>query len=92
MFWRMVRAILQRLDAVKDFEAHRVRTAIVDTGRRTLRVALDGEVVRMSPPLVYRSRPRALAVLLPPGATAAEPIPTTTEPAVPADTSVASAR
>ncbi len=79
MFWRMVRAILQRLDAVEDFEAHRVREAIVDTGRRVLRVALDGEVVRMAPPLVYRSRPRALAVLLPPGATVVKPAPSAAE-------------
>jgi len=66
MFWLMVRASLQRLRAVKDFEAHLVREAVVYTGRHHLEVALDGEVVRMTPPLHYRIRPRALPVIVPP--------------------------
>ena len=33
--------------------------------RRRLKVAIDGEYVRLAPPLVYRIRPRALPVLAP---------------------------
>ncbi len=64
MFWLMVRAILQRLDAVEDFEAHEVRELIVRTGKRSVVVALDGEVCRMAPPLHYRIRPKALPLLV----------------------------
>jgi diacylglycerol kinase family enzyme len=34
-------------------------------GRRSLRVAIDGEVVRMTTPLVFRTRPQALRVIVP---------------------------
>lgn len=37
----------------------------IETRRKTLDVALDGEVLRMTPPLVYRSRPRGLRVIVP---------------------------
>ncbi len=73
MFWVMVRAILQRLDAVADFEAHTIREAIIRTGHRRLQVAIDGEVELMSPPLYYRSRPGALAVIAPPALQVAVP-------------------
>jgi diacylglycerol kinase family enzyme len=75
MFWVMVRAILQRLDAVRDFEAHAIREAVIRTGHRRLQVAIDGEVELMSPPLHYRIRPRALPVLAPVAAEAAMPVP-----------------
>jgi diacylglycerol kinase family enzyme len=68
MFWLMVRAFLQRLDLVKDFEAHATSELIVRTGRHRLRVALDGEVEWMVPPLHYRSRPQALRIVAPPPA------------------------
>jgi diacylglycerol kinase family enzyme len=32
-----------------------------------VRVAADGEIVMMRPPLRYRIRPRALKVIVPPG-------------------------
>ena len=75
MFWVMVRAILQRLDAVADFEAHEIREAIIRTGHRRIRVAIDGEVEMMSSPLYYRSRPGALAVIAPAAVELAEPAP-----------------
>jgi diacylglycerol kinase family enzyme len=68
MFWLMVRAILQRLEAVRDFEAQAVTEALIDLPRRRLRhlrVALDGEVTELSGPLLYRVRPGALPVLAP---------------------------
>jgi diacylglycerol kinase family enzyme len=67
MFWLMVRAILQRLEAVRDFEAESVTEARVDLPRRRRRitVALDGEVTSLTSPLLYRIRPAALPVLRP---------------------------
>ncbi len=75
MFWVMVRAILQRLDAVRDFENHTVREAVIRTGHRRLRVAIDGEVTLMHPPLYYRCRPGVLAVIAPPLVAAATDVP-----------------
>ncbi|MDX2090105.1 MAG: diacylglycerol kinase family protein [Kofleriaceae bacterium] len=68
MFWLMVRAILQRLRAVQDFEFHQVGELTIRSGKHRLHVALDGEVMPMAPPLSYRIRPHALAVILPPAA------------------------
>ena len=65
MLWLMVRAILQRLDQVRDFDAELVTEARVDLRRRQVDVALDGEVATFRPPLFYRIRPRALPVLRP---------------------------
>ena len=42
-----------------------VRRVIVNTRRSILAVAIDGEVVRLSPPLEYQVRPRALRVIVP---------------------------
>jgi YegS/Rv2252/BmrU family lipid kinase len=64
MFWVLLRAILRR-GKPADFEAHAVERADIVTAKRSLRVAIDGEVVRMKPPLTYRSRPGALRVLTP---------------------------
>lgn len=63
--WRMVvafvRALLRRRDP--ELDAKLVDRADIITNRRRLKVAVDGEVVRMTPPLTYRSRPGALVVL-----------------------------
>ncbi len=75
LFWLMVRALLSRLDAARDFEAHAVREVTVRTGKRRLVVALDGEVVSMTPPLQYRIRPRALPILVTAAARDANPEP-----------------
>jgi diacylglycerol kinase family enzyme len=62
------RALLGRLDAA-DFESVGLPWLDVETlWRRSLRVALDGEVVRLATPLRYRVHPRALRVLAPPAA------------------------
>lgn len=65
MFWLMVRAILGRLDAVRDFEAVTATEVVVRLRQRRLKVALDGEVVEMRSPLRYRVRPGALGVVVP---------------------------
>lgn len=72
MIWLSVRAIVQRLDAVDDFEAHDARSIRVVLPRRRVPVALDGEVVTLASPLHYRIRPGALVVIRPPAAAAAE--------------------
>ncbi|MEI6557527.1 MAG: diacylglycerol kinase family protein [Rhodospirillaceae bacterium] len=38
---------------------------VTSHARRRLKVAIDGEVTRLTPPLVYRIRPKALSVLVP---------------------------
>lgn len=64
MFWVLLRAMFRR-DAPDDFESHAVDRADIVANKRSIRVALDGEVVRMKPPLQYRTRPGALRVLAP---------------------------
>jgi diacylglycerol kinase family enzyme len=66
MFWLMVRAILGRLDAVRDFEAVATTEVTVRLRERHLMVALDGEVTKLRSPLHYRIRPGALTVIAPP--------------------------
>jgi diacylglycerol kinase family enzyme len=62
----LVKALLGRVRHSGEFEivsAAELRVRTVRT--RRIRVALDGEVVRMTPPLHYRSSPGALRVVLP---------------------------
>jgi len=61
MFVAMVRALFRRRDP--ELEARSVERADIIANRRSLKVALDGEVVRIAPPLKYKSRPGALVVL-----------------------------
>jgi len=62
-----LRALFGRLDPEKDFVSVGLPWAeVATTWRRSLRVALDGEVKRLPTPLRYRVRPRALRVLAPP--------------------------
>ncbi|HYH18816.1 MAG TPA: diacylglycerol kinase family protein [Azospirillum sp.] len=48
-----------------ELETLHATTLTVDSRRRHLRVANDGEVRRLTPPLVYRIRPKALKMLYP---------------------------
>ena len=61
MFVTMIRALFRRRDP--ELEARCVERADIVATKRSLKVALDGEVTRMAPPLTYRSRPGALVVL-----------------------------
>ncbi len=72
MFWLMVRAILQRLEAVQDFEALEVGEVRVVLPKRHVKVALDGEVASMKSPLRYKIRRGALPVLRAPAVEAAK--------------------
>jgi diacylglycerol kinase family enzyme len=59
-------ALLGRLGQERDFDVLTAPAFDIDTHRRHLLVATDGEVTEMSPPLRYRMRPGALTVLVPP--------------------------
>ena len=61
-----LRALLGGLRQEKDFLALGTREIWIGTKHKRLRVALDGEVTIMEPPLHYRVRPGALRVLAPP--------------------------
>jgi diacylglycerol kinase family enzyme len=61
-----VRLLLGKLRAERDFASFVVPRVGIETRRRLLRVAVDGEVHRLGPPLEFRTRPGALAVLAPP--------------------------
>lgn len=60
-----LRAIFGRLRGMRDFEAHCGTEFRVTPHKSRLRVALDGETYFMDAPLLYRSRPRALRVVVP---------------------------
>jgi diacylglycerol kinase family enzyme len=60
-----LRMFLGRLEQADDFEAHGATEIWVETARRRLKVAKDGEVLSLQPPLTFRSRPAALRVLVP---------------------------
>jgi diacylglycerol kinase family enzyme len=65
MFRLALRALIGRLDQARDFESALLPELWVETGKRHLYVALDGEVEMMKPPLHYRSAPGALRVIVP---------------------------
>ena len=53
------------VDQVQELELHAVPEASIETRRRRLRVALDGELLVLDAPLIYRIRRAALRVLTP---------------------------
>ena len=60
-----IQALLGRLHQAEDFETLDVTELAIQTRRRAIRVAADGEVVLMQPPLNYRIRAGALRVIRP---------------------------
>ena len=58
-------ALAGRLEQADDFDTHHVAEAWLETSRRDLRVALDGEILHLPPPLHFRARPGALLVVAP---------------------------
>lgn len=62
MFWVMLRAILRGPKDVRDLATQHVVEASVLSKKRHLSVAVDGEVMKLKPPLYYRIRPGALLV------------------------------
>jgi YegS/Rv2252/BmrU family lipid kinase len=61
----IVLAIAGRMDQNADVVMMDVTWARIETLRRNVRVALDGEVIRLRSPLEYAIRPTALKVLVP---------------------------
>ena len=59
------RALTGHLRQARDFDVLLASDIVIDSGHRRLRVAMDGEVTLMTPPLRYRIRPHALKVLRP---------------------------
>ena len=60
-------ALFGRVDQEEDFDVFCVTDARVETRKRRLLVACDGEVERMETPFHYRIRPAGLRVLVPRG-------------------------
>jgi diacylglycerol kinase family enzyme len=60
--WQVV---LRGADRVRELDLLLVEEAAVETRRRTLQVAIDGEVIVLQSPLRYRSLPRAVRVTVP---------------------------
>jgi diacylglycerol kinase family enzyme len=69
--WKLLRlglrALFGRLREDEDFDVLDAREVWIETGHARLRVATDGEVNVMRPPLRYRTRPGALRVIVPEG-------------------------
>ena len=61
-----LRAFVGRLRQARDFDAMLATEIAVQSRHRRLRVATDGEVTVMTPPLAYRIRPASLLVVRPP--------------------------
>jgi diacylglycerol kinase family enzyme len=66
-----LRGLFGRLDQAKDFEAMCLPAFSIETPKKTLKTAVDGEVTRLVPPLRFRVRPGALRVIAPPAPAAA---------------------
>jgi diacylglycerol kinase family enzyme len=60
-----LRALVGRLRQEKDFVALCTKEIWIGSRHKRLRVARDGEVTTMKPPLHYRVLPAALRVLVP---------------------------
>jgi len=59
------RALLGRVERAEEFVAMSTTEVSIETRRSHIRVATDGEVTIMRPPLRYRVRPGALRVIVP---------------------------
>src|SRR5262249_52368883 len=67
--WAMLkltaRALIGRLKQARDFETFCLTDCTIETRRKKLHVAADGEVFTLTPPLNYRIRAGTLRVCLP---------------------------
>jgi YegS/Rv2252/BmrU family lipid kinase len=62
----LLHTIFGRLRQWKDFEEVSTDSVTIQTRRKKLHVALDGEVFQMKTPLEYKTLPKALKVIVPP--------------------------
>jgi diacylglycerol kinase family enzyme len=61
-------------EEAKELDLLEVNEATIETRRRRIPVALDGEVVPFGSPLVYRSRPKSIQVHVPPATATCYPL------------------
>jgi len=52
-----------RLDQARDFEVTPATEIVVESRKKRVRVATDGEITMMTPPLRFRIRPASLVVV-----------------------------
>lgn len=60
-----IRAAVGRLEQSRDFETFRAEEIEIETTRRSIHVAIDGEITTLSPPLDYKICPKSLPVIVP---------------------------
>lgn len=65
LFWLTMTALFGSVKDADDFDALQAREVTIETRRKRVHVAVDGEVARMEAPLRYRIRPKALNVVVP---------------------------
>ena len=65
LIWLTLGALMGRLQQNKDYDKILSEDLWVRSRRQTVHVSIDGEVIRLAPPLHYRMRPKALRVLVP---------------------------
>jgi diacylglycerol kinase family enzyme len=70
-----LKVLLEGAERVKELDLFTVEEVAVETRRRRLQVALDGEVVTLESPLHYRTRPAALKVHVLANTSACNPMP-----------------
>jgi YegS/Rv2252/BmrU family lipid kinase len=70
-----LKVLVEGAERVQELDLFTVEEVAVETRRRRLQVALDGEVVTLDSPLQYRSRPSALKVYVPATTSACNPQP-----------------
>jgi diacylglycerol kinase family enzyme len=69
LFLMAIRTLLKhRLKEVPDLKRIQTRSLTIRSRKKRLKVLLDGELIRMRPPLEFRVRPGLLRVLIPPAA------------------------
>ena len=68
-----LRALFGRLRQASDFEALLTGEIVVESRHHRMRVATDGEISVLEPPLRYRIRPAGLAVMVPDPISATNP-------------------
>jgi diacylglycerol kinase family enzyme len=61
----MLKAVMGRMAPLQDLDAISAETLTIESRARRLRVALDGEIAKIAPPLHYRVRRGALRVIVP---------------------------
>ena len=65
LFQLAIRALFGRLRQARDFQVFQAEEIVVESRHRRLRVATDGEVTTMTPPLRYAIRAASLLVVRP---------------------------